>query len=73
MSRPAIAFVLALAATTANAQDTKSEQPQTPAVASGNGLRPFLFDGRPPVEAALDLHHNPAFACRPGPPRLRHS
>ena len=46
MSRPAIAFVLALAAATANAQDTKSEQPQTPAGAHGNGLRPFLFDGR---------------------------
>jgi hypothetical protein len=46
MSRLAIAFVLALAATTANAQDTKSEQPQTPAVPSTNGTRPFLFDGR---------------------------
>ncbi|MEA2890800.1 MAG: hypothetical protein QOI05_1593 [Bradyrhizobium sp.] len=46
MSRPAIAFVLVLAATTANAQDTRSEQPQTPAGAHGNGLRPFLFDGR---------------------------
>jgi hypothetical protein len=46
MSKLAIAFVLALAATAANAQDTKSEQPQTPAVASGDGLRPFLFDGR---------------------------
>ena len=43
MSRQAIAFVLALAAVAANAQDTKSEQS---AVASGNGLRPFLFDGR---------------------------
>jgi hypothetical protein len=46
MSRLAIAFVLALAPVAANAQDTKSEQSQTPAVASGNGLRPFLFDGR---------------------------
>jgi len=44
MSRLAVAFVLALAAT--NAQDTKSEQSQTPAVASANGTRPFLFDGR---------------------------
>jgi hypothetical protein len=52
MSRPAIAFVLALAATAANAQDTRSEQPQTPAVASGNGLRPFLFDGRMPGDGA---------------------
>jgi hypothetical protein len=44
MSRLAIAFVSALAATTANAQATKSEQSQTPA--SENGTRPFLFDGR---------------------------
>jgi len=46
MSRLAIAFVLALAATAANAQDTKSGQSQTPAVAGENGTRPFLFDGR---------------------------
>jgi hypothetical protein len=46
MSRLAIAFVLALAATATNAQDTKSEQPHTPAVAGANGTRPFLFDGR---------------------------
>jgi hypothetical protein len=46
MSRIAIAFVLALAATAADAQDTKSGQSQTPAVASANGTRPFLFDGR---------------------------
>jgi hypothetical protein len=52
MSRPAIAFVLALAATTANAQDTKSGQSQTPAGTSGNGLRPFLFDGRMPGDGA---------------------
>jgi hypothetical protein len=52
MSRPAIAFVLALAATTANAQDTKSGPSQTPAVASGNGLRPFLFDGRMPGDGS---------------------
>jgi hypothetical protein len=52
MSRLAITFVLALAATTANAQDTKSEQLQTPAVASGNGLRPFLFDGRMPGDGS---------------------
>ena len=43
MSRLAIAFVLALAATAANAQDTKSEQSQTPAVASAieDALRPL--------------------------------
>ena len=46
MSRPAIAFVLVLAATSANAQGTKSEQSQTPAAPSTNGTRPFLFDGR---------------------------
>jgi hypothetical protein len=52
MSRLAIAFVLALAATTANAQDTRPEQSQTPAVASGNGLRPFLFDARMPGDGS---------------------
>ena len=46
MSRFAIAFVLALAATAANAQDTRSDQSQTPAVAGANETRPFLFDGR---------------------------
>jgi hypothetical protein len=65
MSRLAIAFVLALASVAANAQDTKSEQSQTPAVPSGNGLRPFLFDGRMPGDGARrpgaladDRHHN---------------
>jgi hypothetical protein len=52
MSRLAIAFVLALAATTANAQGTKPEQSQTPAVTSGNGLRPLLFDGRMPGDGS---------------------
>jgi hypothetical protein len=46
MSRLVVAFVSALAAVAANAQDTKSGQSQTPAVASENGTRPFLFDGR---------------------------
>jgi hypothetical protein len=46
MSRLAIAFVLALAATAAKAQDTKSEQSTTRADASANGTRPFFFDGR---------------------------
>jgi hypothetical protein len=45
MSRLAIALVVALAATGADAQDTKSGQSDTP-VASANGTRPFLFDGR---------------------------
>jgi hypothetical protein len=45
MSRLAISFVLVLAATAANAQDTKSGQSQTPAVASTNGTRPsYLMD-----------------------------
>ena len=35
MSRLAVAFALALTATTANAQDTKSGPSQTPAVATG--------------------------------------
>jgi hypothetical protein len=46
MSRLAIAFVAALAATTANAQATKSEPSQPPDVAGASGTRPFLFDGR---------------------------
>ena len=48
MSRLAIGFVLALAATSANAQETKSGQSNTPAVASADETRPFLFDGRMP-------------------------
>ena len=48
MSRLAIGFVLALAATAANAQETKSGQSNTPAVASADETRPFLFDGRMP-------------------------
>ena len=48
MSRLAIALVVALAATGANAQDTKSGQSDTPPVGSANGTRPFLFDGRMP-------------------------
>ncbi|MHB8268327.1 hypothetical protein [Bradyrhizobium sp.] len=52
MPRLAIAFVLALAATAADAQDTKSGQSQTPAGAHGNGLRPFLFDARMPGDGS---------------------
>jgi hypothetical protein len=48
MSKLAIALVLALAATAADAQDTKSVQSQTPAGPSANEPRPFLFDGRMP-------------------------
>jgi hypothetical protein len=62
MSRLAIAFVLALAATAANAQETTSGQSHTPPVASANGTRPFLFDGRMPGDgvrrgAVTDDHH----------------
>ena len=46
MSRLAIAFLLALAATAASAQDTGSGPSQAPAAANENGPRPFLFDGR---------------------------
>jgi hypothetical protein len=62
MSRLAIVFASALAVTVANAQNAKSEQPQTPAVASANETRPFLFDGRmkgdgDPRRAPIDAHH----------------
>ena len=62
MSRLAIAFGLALAATAANAQDTKSEQSRTPGVPGENGTRPFLFDGRMPGDGVRrgtlpDDHH----------------
>lgn len=55
MSRLAIGFVLALAATAANAQDARSRQSHAPAPSSTNGpqpgtrvhgTQPFLFDGR---------------------------
>jgi hypothetical protein len=46
MSRLAIAFVAALAATAANAQATTSDPSQAPAAAGTDGTRPFLFDGR---------------------------
>ena len=57
MSRLAIAFVLALAANAANAQ-----QSHTPAAASDNGAKPFLFDARMPGDgvrrgARSDNHH----------------
>jgi hypothetical protein len=65
MSRLAIALVVALAATGANAQDTKSGQPDTPPAASANGTRPFPFDGRMPGDgvrrgAITDDHHSNA-------------
>jgi hypothetical protein len=62
MSRLALAFLLALAATAANAQDTEPGQSHTPAVAGANGTRPFLFDGRMQGDgvrhgALADDHH----------------
>jgi hypothetical protein len=45
MSRLAIAFASALAATIATAQDAPSRQSQAPAATSTNGTQPFLFDG----------------------------
>jgi hypothetical protein len=62
MSRLAIALVLILAATAANAQDTRSEQSRSPAATDANATRPFLFDGRMPGDGARqgaptgDLH-----------------
>ena len=46
MPRLAIALVLALAATAAYAHETQSGPSHTAAAATGNGTRPFLFDGR---------------------------
>jgi hypothetical protein len=78
MSRQTIAFVLALAATAANAQDTKSGQSYTPAAAGANGTRPLLFDGRMRGDgirqgALADDHHlnggaivAPSKASQPG-------
>jgi hypothetical protein len=48
MFRLAIAFVLALSAAAADAQDAKSGQSNTSVVASDSGTKPFLFDGRMP-------------------------
>jgi hypothetical protein len=72
MSRLAIAFVLALAA--ANGQDTKSGQSDTPAVASANGTRPFLFDGRMRGDGvrqgALADDHHPTAGAIVVPPKV---
>jgi len=46
MSRLAIAVALALAATTASAQNAPSVQSQAPAASSTKGTQPFLFVGR---------------------------
>jgi len=52
MSRLAIAFALALAFVAVDPQAASCEQSQPPAVASGNGARPFLFDARMPGDGA---------------------
>ena len=74
MSRLAIALVLALAATGANAQDTKSGQSDAPAVASANGTRPFLFDGRMKGDGtrqgALTADHHPNAGAIVVPPKV---
>ena len=46
MARLAIASVLLLAATTANAQQGPCARPCPAAAAGANGTQPFLFDGR---------------------------
>ncbi|MEZ0167467.1 hypothetical protein [Microvirga sp. TS319] len=46
MSRLAIAFALALAATNADAQDAPFRQSQAPGATGTNGTQPILFDGR---------------------------
>jgi len=46
MSRLAIAFVLALAASTASKQDATLGPSPSSAIANPNGTQPFLFDGR---------------------------
>ena len=71
MSKLAIALVLA--ATAANAQDTKSGH--TPAVASANGTPPFLFDGRMRGDGvrqgALADDHHPDAGAIVVPPKAR--
>jgi hypothetical protein len=68
MSRLAIVFVLALAANGANAQ-----QSQTPAAASDNGTKPFLFDARMPGDGvrrgALSDNHHPGAGVIIVPPK----
>jgi hypothetical protein len=76
MSKLAIAFVLALAATAAHAQDTRSEQSQTPAVADANeNTRPFLFDGRMRDDGARQRapagDHHPNAGAIIMPPKAR--
>ncbi len=76
MSKLATAVVLVLTATAADAQDTKPEQSQMPAVAGANGTRPFLFDGRMPGDGArqgalANDHHSNAGAIVV-PPKARH-
>jgi tRNA A37 threonylcarbamoyladenosine synthetase subunit TsaC/SUA5/YrdC len=46
MLRLVAPFALALAATTATAQNAPPRQSQAPAATSTNGTQPFLFDGR---------------------------
>lgn len=72
-SRLAIAFVLALAANAANAQDSRSEQSRAPVAASANETRPFLFDGRMRGDGvqrgALTHDHHPSAGAIVAPPK----
>ncbi|MGB3042272.1 MAG: hypothetical protein WBB98_03705 [Xanthobacteraceae bacterium] len=73
MSKLAIVFVLALAATSADAQNTKSGQSHTPSVASADGTQPFLFDGRMRGDGlrqrALTDNHHPTAGAIVAPPK----
>lgn len=73
MSRLAIAFALALTATAANAENSNPGQSQTPAAASTDRTRPFLFDARLPGdeirEGALTRDRHPGVGTIVMPPK----
>lgn len=75
MQRPAIAFVLALAAIAASAQDTKPAQSHTQVVTGASGTRPFLFDGRMRGDGlrqgAPAVDHYPNAGAIVVPPKVR--
>lgn len=57
MLRFAIAFMLALAATGANAQNSGAGKSQSPVATSTDGTRPFLFDARLPGDEIRERAH----------------
>lgn len=57
MSRLAIAFMLALAATGGNAQNSGTARSQTPAATRADDMRPFLFDARLPGDGIRERAH----------------